>query len=210
MSSSRLAAVANAPCVSGSKAVYSTLLRPIFDCFWTLGLEATNAYIAAMSRAFVKEQDGAEAFDELPERLISEHPNLVTADGLVLIETEASRLSRAYADAQASGDRAALNAAAGDLRYWTARLASAEVVAPPADNREVRFGSRVTFARVDPKTSAAAQTLLQTYRIVGEDEADPAKGSISYVAPMARALMGKSVGEVIRVGDTDVEILHIS
>ncbi|MCC7253717.1 transcription elongation factor GreA [Hyphomicrobium sp.] len=154
-----------------------------------------------MSRAFVKEPDGLEAFDELPERLVSPHRNLVTESGLAGIEAEVARLSRAYADAQAAGDRAALNVAARDLRYWTARRASAELVPPPADANEVRFGSRVTFVRDDGRR--------QTYRIVGEDEADPAKGTLSYVSPMARALIGKAVGNTARAGAGEVEIVAI-
>src|SRR5690606_28700459 len=105
--------------------------------------------LTTMSRAFVKEPDGLEAFDELPERLISDNPNLVTEEGLKQIEDEVARLSRAYADAQASGDRAALNVAARDLRYWTQRRATAELVPAPAAADEVRFGARVTLERGD-------------------------------------------------------------
>lgn len=154
-----------------------------------------------MSRAFVKEPDGLDAFEELPERIVSDNPNLVTEAGLKQIEGEVDRLSRAYAEAQASGDRAALNVAARDLRYWTARRASAEVVPPATDAREVRFGARVTFVREDGRR--------QTYRIVGEDEADPAKGTLSYVSPFARALLGKSVGDTVRAGPGEAEILAI-
>lgn len=155
-----------------------------------------------MSRAFVKEPDGLAAFDELPERLISPHANLVTQKGLEEIESEVERLSRAYADAQASGDRAALNVAARDLRYWSERRATADVVADPEDSTEVRFGSRVTLLRDDGRQ--------QVYRIVGEDEANPAKGSISYVSPLARALIGKSVGDTVRAGNAELEITEIA
>jgi len=155
-----------------------------------------------MSRAFVKEPDGLEAFDELPERLVSTNPNLVTEQGLAQIESEVARLSRAYAEAQATGDRAALNAAARDLRYWTARRSTAELVAVPSDADEIRFGSRVTFERDDGRR--------QTYRIVGEDEADPAKGTLSYVSPLARALLGKTLGDTARAGANEVEIVEIA
>jgi transcription elongation GreA/GreB family factor len=155
-----------------------------------------------MSRAFVKEPDGLEAFDELPERLVSDNPNLVTEEGLKHIEAEVERLSRAYADAQASGDRAALNVTARDLRYWTARRASADLVPAPRDTSEVRFGASVTFEREDGRR--------QTYRIVGEDEADPAKGTLSYVSPLARALLGKTVGDTARAGAGEVEIVAIA
>jgi transcription elongation GreA/GreB family factor len=153
-----------------------------------------------MSRAFVKEQDGAEG-EELPERLISEHPNLVTAEGLAHIEAEVERLSRAHAAAQAAEDRASIATTARDLRYWSARLASAELVAAPAGDGRVHFGSTVTIERDDGRR--------QTWRIVGEDEADPAHGTISYVAPLARALLGKEEGDTVRAADAEAEVLEV-
>ncbi len=155
-----------------------------------------------MSRAFVREQDGSEAFEELPEKQISTHPNFVTPEGLAEINTEVARLTRAYAEAQSSGERAALNVAARDLRYWTARQSSAELVPPPADAREVRFGSKVSIRREDDRR--------QTFRIVGEDEADPAKGTLSYVSPLARALMGKAAGDAVSLGAAEIEIVAIT
>ncbi len=151
-----------------------------------------------MSRAFVKEQD---SIDELPDRLISEHPNLVTKEGLAQIEGEVQKLDAAHAMAQAEGDREAMSTTARDLRYWSARLASAELVPLPADNDQVQFGSTVTIARDDGRE--------QTYRIVGEDEADPTKGSISYVSPLARQLAGKAVGDTVKVAGADAEIVTI-
>ncbi|MDH4981522.1 transcription elongation factor GreA [Hyphomicrobium sp. D-2] len=151
-----------------------------------------------MSRAFVKEQDGV---DELPDRLISEHANLVTAEGLAQIEAEVTRLDAAHAMAQAEGDRAEMAATARNLRYWSARLASAELVPPAADTTTVQFGLTITIEREDGRR--------QTYRIVGEDEADPAKGSISYVSPLARALVGKSIGDTVRVAGGEAEIIAI-
>ena len=73
-----------------------------------------------MSRAFVKELE--DAVEELPERPISPHPNLVTAEGLARIEAEVTRLQQEHAAAQAANDRAALARAARDLRYWTCLL----------------------------------------------------------------------------------------
>jgi transcription elongation GreA/GreB family factor len=154
-----------------------------------------------MSRAFVKEQDGAEG-EELPERLISEHANLVTREGLALIEAEVGRAAQEHASAQAAGDRAGMATTARDLRYWRARLASAELVAPAAGDGRVHFGSTVTIERADGRR--------QTYRIVGEDEADPSKGSVSYVSPLASALMGKEEGDTVRVADADAEILEVN
>src|SRR6478736_8450359 len=123
-----------------------------------------------MSRAFVK-QDNEESFDDLPERPVSEHPNYVTPHGLALIEAEVARLSHAHADAIVAKDRPALARTARDLRYWNARRANAEVISPPADCKEVRFGCTVTLGRGDGRK--------QTYRIVGEDEADPAQGTLA-------------------------------
>jgi transcription elongation GreA/GreB family factor len=153
-----------------------------------------------MSRAFVKEQEDSKP-EELPDRLISEHPNLVTPEGLELIEAEVKRLTAEHAAAQAAEDRERTAAIARDLRYWTARLQSAEVVTPPDDPKHVHFGSTVTIAREDGRR--------QTFRIVGEDEADPTKGTIPYVAPLARALVGKAVGDTVRVGAGEVEVLRV-
>jgi transcription elongation GreA/GreB family factor len=153
-----------------------------------------------MSRAFVKEQEDA-GLEELPDRLISEHPNLVTREGLKQIEAEVKRLAAELAAAQAEADRPRTAAIARDLRYWTARLSSAEVVTPPEDATHVHFGSTVTIARDDGRR--------QTFRIVGEDEAEPAKGTIPHVSPLARALSGKAVGDVVRVGGGEVEVLEV-
>ena len=151
-----------------------------------------------MSRAFVKDDDGGAGNENLPGRLISEHPNLVSPEGLALIEAEVARLSRAYAAAQTAADRVELQRVSRDLRYWTARLATAEVVEPKAGSNKVQFGSRVAIVRDDGRR--------QTYRIAGEDEANPAKGTLSHVSPLAQALMGKTVGDVVRAGAGEAEI----
>jgi transcription elongation GreA/GreB family factor len=157
-----------------------------------------NAREDKMSRAFVKEQESVE---ELPDKLISEHPNLVTREGLAQIEGEVARLDAAHAAAQIAGDREEMAATARDLRYWSARLASAELVPPPADAERVHFGSTVTIAREDGRR--------QTFRIVGEDEADPGKGTLSYVSPLARSLAGKAVGDTVKVAGSEAEIVGI-
>ncbi|HKS64549.1 MAG TPA: transcription elongation factor GreA [Xanthobacteraceae bacterium] len=153
-----------------------------------------------MSRAFVKESDGAETA-ELPDRPISEHPNLVTPQGLAQIEDALSRLHEQHAQAQASSDRAALASAGRDLRYWTARRSTAQVMPVPEDTEKVQFGSTVTIVRDDGRR--------QTFRIVGEDEAEPAQGTLSYVSPVARALLNKAVGDVITAGSGEAEIVEI-
>src|SRR5229473_5415003 len=86
-----------------------------------------------MSRAFVKEVD--ETVEELPERPISPHPNFVTAEGLALIEATLARLQQEHAAAQAARDRAALAKLARDLRYWTSRRTTAQVIARSEERR---------------------------------------------------------------------------
>ena len=152
-----------------------------------------------MTIAFVREKEGGEAFEDLPDRPISPHTNYVTPDGLSRIEAEVARLE-AEAAGLAPDDKAGDARVARDLRYWSARRASAEVV-EAVPGKGVHFGSTVTVVREDDSE--------QTFRIVGEDEADPAKGSISYVAPLARAITGKSVGDVVEVNGQEVEVAEI-
>jgi transcription elongation GreA/GreB family factor len=153
-----------------------------------------------MSRAFVKE-DTAESLEDLPERPVSEHPNYVTPEGLALIEAELGRISQEHAAAVGASDRTLMARTARDLRYWTARRASAELIPSAGDCNQVRFGCTVTLGRDDGRQ--------QTFRIVGEDEADPTKGTLSHLSPLARALLGKKVGEVVMAGRGEAEILAI-
>lgn len=164
----------------------------------TLAARETRLSLKAMSRAFVKEDD--DAVEDLPERPVSSAPNLVTAEGLAAIEAEVAQLTAALAQTKAD-DRATRARIGRDLRYWTARRGSAQLTPPPDDNEIVRFGSRVSIERDDGRR--------QTFRIVGEDEADPERGTLSYVSPLARALMGRSVGDSVRVAGADAEILDI-
>ena len=165
-----------------------------------LGAAGLASHISSMSRAFVKERED-ELPDELPDRPISPHPNYVTEAGLAQIEAELKRAQTALADAQSAEDKHASAIAGRDLRYWTARRASAEVIPPPVDREHVHFGATVTLKRDDGRT--------QTYRIVGEDEADPAKGTLSHVSPLAKELFGKKIGETASVGGGELEILAI-
>lgn len=158
-----------------------------------------------MSVAFTKEEDSEAAAANLPDRPISPHPNLVTASGLALIEQALAEAQAAYAAAQAGGeintDRTAMARATRDLRYWSARRATAQLIEPTGAADEVMFGRRVTLDREDGRR--------QVFRIVGEDEADPAKGAISYLSPIARGVLGKSVGDVVEVGGAEVEIVAV-
>ncbi len=152
-----------------------------------------------MSRAFVKESDGEPV--ALPDRPVSAHSNFVTPQGLEAIERELARLQSAHAAAVQTGDKAAIAAALRDLRYFTARRASAQVIEPPPDMSEVHFGATVTVQRADGRT--------QTFRIVGEDEAEPARGTLSHVSPLARALLGKRVGDSVEAAGGEAQILAI-
>ena len=153
-----------------------------------------------MSRAFVKDTD-ADAVEDLPDRPVSEHPNDVTAEGLAQIEAAVAAAQAALGSAQAAEDRAAMAQAARDQRYWNARRATARVVPDPDDTTQVRFGGTVTIIRDDGRE--------QIFRIVGEDEADPAKGTLSHASPLARALFGRKVGEVVPAGNRQAEIVAI-
>jgi len=154
-----------------------------------------------MSKAFTKEAEGGDVYDDLPDRPISSH-NLVTARGLALIESELARLHEEHAAAHDADDKPLLAKINRDLRYWTSRRATAQVVEPPHDAAEVHFGSKVTIEREDGRR--------QSYLIVGEDEADPAHGTLSYVSPVAQAMMGKPAGETVPAGAGEATIVEIS
>jgi transcription elongation GreA/GreB family factor len=89
-----------------------------------------------------------------------------------------------------------------DLRYFVARVRTAQVTADPTSTETVAFGSTVTFRREDGR--------VQKYRIVGEDEADPKSGSISFASPVARLLMSKAVGDEVGSSGQELEIVSIS
>jgi transcription elongation GreA/GreB family factor len=154
-----------------------------------------------MSRAFVRE-DAGDTGDTLPERSVSPHPNFVTPEGLAALEAEIARLGGALAEARDRDDTLAVAALGRDLRYFQRRLASAELIAAPSDRQVVQFGATVTILRDDERR--------QTWRIVGEDEADPKQGTLSHVAPLAIALVGRRVGDVITVAGHDAEIVAIA
>ena len=140
-----------------------------------------------MSRAFVREQDILPA-DVPPALAVSDHPNLVTPRGLRLIEQKVFDLNEALDAGPGDEEKARL---LRDLRYWTHRRASAQLVEHNTRENEVSFGSEVTFRRYGGPP--------ETWEIVGEDEADPAKGRISYTSPIADALLGAREGDVVEV-----------
>ena len=153
-----------------------------------------------MSRAFVKDQDD-ESIDDFSDRPISSNPNYVTARGLKLMEAEIAALRHSLAEAQRNEDRSSISRVSRDLRYWMERRTTAHLVEPPADAKQVAFATRVTIRRADGRTTA--------YSIVGEDEADLKHGLIAYSVPLARALLGSAVGDVVDIPGGEAEIIAI-
>lgn len=154
-----------------------------------------------MSKAFTREDDGEQQADVLPERAISPHPNLVTAEGLAQMEETIVRLNQEYGAGKGTGEASSSARVARDLRYWSARRTTAQLTEPkPAS--QVQFGSRVSIQRADG--------LTKSYRIVGTDEGDPSQGKLSYASPLAQALMGKEIGDTVVAGATEAEIVDIA
>ena len=181
-----------------------SLISPLCPLAVALAIAGGVAMFRVMSVAFTREEDLEATAADLADRPISPHPNLVTPQGLALIEAELASARAAYAAAQVKGsidsDRTAMARATRDLRYWSARRASAQLVETQADGA-VRFGGSVTLERDDGRT--------QTWRIVGEDQADPKAGTVSHVSPLARALIGRRVGDEAVVAGQSVEIIAV-
>ena len=148
-----------------------------------------------MSRAFVKES--AESAPP-PERMVEEGPNLVTAEGLAQIQAHVARIEAALKTEANPLLRETLER---DLRYWSVKKASAEIVPLPG-GEDVAFGSRVTISRKNRR---------QVFRIVGVDEADPAKGLISFRSPLAAAILGARAGEIVEAAEPlgEIEIVSV-
>jgi transcription elongation GreA/GreB family factor len=162
-----------------------------------------------MSRAFVNEDAGSDRPD-LPERPVPPGPNLVTPRGLAALR---SALAARQAELQALKsrpdrlDKLPEAAAERDIRWLEARLKAAVVIDPAAhDLTEVAFGLAVTVADEDGKET--------TYEITGEDEADATRHRIAPSSPLARALLGARVGDVVTwkrpAGNLDLEVTRIA
>ena len=161
-----------------------------------------------MSRAFVKDSD--DAGDALPDIPLSEHPNYVTPHGLARLrerldaaQVRRDQLKAGDTELAQQGELAALER---ELRWLKARVASAiEIDLSQQPRDRVAFGARVT---VDAENDGE-----RTYRIVGEDEADAEHGLVSYVSPLARALIGARIGNEVTwqrpAGDLKLEIVAI-
>lgn len=151
-----------------------------------------------MSVAFRREGDDEhlEPKFELP---IPPGPNLVTERGLALI---AARVAELEAELTALSDEEAIKKHRRVMRYWLTRQATAQLMPPPA-GPAVAFGSTVTF-RMNGKD--------KTVTLVGDDEADPAAGLLSFTAPLSRALMGAEAGDELDFGGNPgaIEVLRVA
>jgi transcription elongation GreA/GreB family factor len=152
-----------------------------------------------MSRAFVKDTEDQTA--ALPDRPVSPHRNFVTGERLRAIENALGRFEEAQRAAIDKGDKQAAAAALREVRYWRARHASAEVVERRPSHDQAEFGATVTLRRDDGRE--------QTFRIVGEDEANPAQGTISYVSPLAQAVLGHGLRGTVEIAGRGAIILNI-
>jgi transcription elongation factor GreB len=158
-----------------------------------------------MSRAFIKEKDGDAPDDDLPERQESGEPNYVTPQGLddlkrQLAEANAGK-ARLEASKASSRSKSALTRIARDIRYLQHRIGTAILVEPKSDD-EIRLGATVTI-------DDGVKHMIFT--IVGEDQADPAAGLISWTSPLGRALVGARRGAKVTwqrpVGDVEVTVV---
>ena len=125
----------------------------------------------------------------------------MTAEGLAQIEAQVERLRAELSAARSADDRAGSQRIQRDLRYWSERQRTAERVPQVAADGKARFGSTVTLERPDGNRVS--------YRIVGEDEADPAQGRISYVSPLARRMIGCSRDDEVELPDGAAVIVEI-
>jgi len=164
-----------------------------------------------MSRGFVKEDDLEHAGTDLPERPVSEHPNYVTPTGLRQLEVESMRLEKLRAGLSPKKEdpviQQQLAVIERDLRYFKARLEQAIPVDPANQPKDkVLFGATVQMED--------EEGVLHTFTIVGEDEADIAAHKVSWVSPLAKALLGHKTGDSVvwrrPAGDMTLEIIDIN
>jgi transcription elongation GreA/GreB family factor len=152
-----------------------------------------------VSRAFVRESDQPEP---LPDKVVSAHPNFVTPAGMQPIEAHVRELETARTSSQASDDPDEAARVARDLRYWSQRRATARVIEASPHPEVVRFGVKVTLRLADGRE--------HTFQLVGEDEADPARGLVSWVSPLAEALLGHREGDEVRAFGGAAEIVRLA
>lgn len=145
-----------------------------------------------MSVAFRRDSD-EEHLEPKFELPIPAGPNLVTARGFDLIERRVAELRR---DLAAAADEAAIAPIKRDLRYWHSRQITAEIAPRPSGDR-VEFGVKVhLLMNGKPKS----------FWIVGDDEAEPAAGMVSFKAPLCQAILGAEVDDTVPFGGTEEAI----
>jgi transcription elongation factor GreB len=148
-----------------------------------------------VSKAFTREDDAELPLIVAPRAPLPDGvPNYVTAQGLARLHRELAELGTEREDAERSLDEAtrarALAAIGARRAALESRIASAELVPAPHDCDEVRFGATVVIE---------SEAGLRQYTIVGVDEADATRGKIAFVSPLARALLGRSVGHIVEL-----------
>ncbi|MBI6955211.1 GreA/GreB family elongation factor [Pseudomonas sp. B21-023] len=160
-----------------------------------------------MSRAFVNEDQAAAQASQPVERLVSDQPNYVTANGLAQLQQRVAVLNALRAELQAEGDadKQRLADTERDLRYFTARVQSAQVVPAATSTEKVQIGSLVRF--IDEHDQE------HQVQLVGEDQADAAQGLVNWGSPLGRALLGAGPGDEVLwrrpAGDQMIEVLAI-
>src|SRR5690606_35029430 len=106
-----------------------------------------------------------------------------------------------YTAAQARADREALATSGRDLHYWQKRRASAELVPPPCDNTTAHFGSK--------HRSRVMTAVARPGRLSARMKRTPARGTLSYMSPVAKALAGRKIGDLVTAGNSEAEIVAI-
>ncbi|AUF94875.1 transcription elongation factor GreAB [Pseudomonas sp. 02C 26] len=145
-----------------------------------------------MSRAFVNEDHAAAQAEQPVERRVSEQPNYVTAAGLRLLQQRVAALNAQREQLLAEGERADKQQVANtqsELRYFAARVQSAQVVPPATSEQKVQIGSGVMFIDEDEQQHSV--------QLVGEDQADARQGLINWGSPLGRALLGAAPGDEV-------------
>jgi transcription elongation GreA/GreB family factor len=161
-----------------------------------------------MSRAFVNEDQAAAQANQPVERRVSDQPNYLTAQGLAQLQQRVASLNALRSELHAQGERADKQRMADterDLRYYTARVQSAQVVPAASSTEKVQIGSWVRF--VDE------QGQQHEVQLVGEDQADATQGLINWGSPLGRALLGAAPGDEVLwrrpAGDQMIEVVEI-
>ncbi|NBA96463.1 GreA/GreB family elongation factor [Pseudomonas sp. R5(2019)] len=161
-----------------------------------------------MSRAFVNEDQAADQVIPPVERRVSEQPNYVTPAGLSQLQDKVALLQaqrREQLDQGEAGDKQRVAELERDLRYFNARLQSAQLVPMATSSEKIQIGSVVTYADEHGEE--------QRVQLVGEDQADASKGLINWGSPLGRALLGARPGDEVQwrrpAGDQLIEVIAI-